>query len=166
MRMSVLADAMKAIYNAEKRGKKQVRGWPVLGSETLGVARAVRPLTCPRTRPSPSPPSQVLIRPASKVIVRFLEVMQKHGACAPSRGCPGARRCQATVDPRARQCSPPPPLPSLSHLHLLAQSTLATLRLLTTTGLGRSWCSSLAASTSAASCPRALTWPCATLRSR
>ena len=44
VRVSVLADCLNSIVNAEKRGKRQV-----------------------------------LVRPSSKVVVKFLSVMQKHG---------------------------------------------------------------------------------------
>eukprot|EP00195_Chlamydomonas_chlamydogama_P012754 CAMPEP_0202891580 /NCGR_PEP_ID=MMETSP1392-20130828/1601_1 /ASSEMBLY_ACC=CAM_ASM_000868 /TAXON_ID=225041 /ORGANISM="Chlamydomonas chlamydogama, Strain SAG 11-48b" /LENGTH=208 /DNA_ID=CAMNT_0049575377 /DNA_START=58 /DNA_END=685 /DNA_ORIENTATION=+ len=43
VRVSVLGDALKTMYNAEKRGKRQV-----------------------------------LLRPASKVVIKFLQLMQKH----------------------------------------------------------------------------------------
>jgi ribosomal protein S8 len=44
VRISVLHDALKTMYNAEKRGKRQV-----------------------------------LIRPASKVVIKFLQLMMRHG---------------------------------------------------------------------------------------
>jgi ribosomal protein S8 len=49
VKTSVLNDALNAINNAEKSGKRQV-----------------------------------LIRPSSKVIIKFLTVMQKHGMCTKS----------------------------------------------------------------------------------
>jgi hypothetical protein len=66
VRMSVLADALKTMYNAEKRGKRQV-----------------------------------LIRPSSKVIVKFLEVMQKHGACCRPTQASHARGARAREAPQA-----------------------------------------------------------------
>ncbi len=44
VRVSVLNDGLKTMYNAEKRGKRQV-----------------------------------LLRPSSKVVIKFLQVMQRHG---------------------------------------------------------------------------------------
>ena len=48
VRISVLGDALKTMYNAEKRNKRQV-----------------------------------LIRPASKVVIKFLQLMMKHGYIGP-----------------------------------------------------------------------------------
>lgn len=58
VRMSVLADALKTMTNAEKRGKRQV-----------------------------------LLRPASKVIIKFLQVMQKHGTSALPASSARRSRC-------------------------------------------------------------------------
>ena len=53
VRVSVLNDCLRSIFNAEKRGKRQV-----------------------------------LVRPASKVIIKFLQQMMKHGAHSPAIGPP------------------------------------------------------------------------------
>lgn len=57
VRISVLHDALKTMYNAEKRGKRQV-----------------------------------LIRPSSKVVIKFLQVMMKHGEQSVQHGLPGCLR--------------------------------------------------------------------------
>ena len=59
VRVSVLNDGLKTMYNAEKRGKRQV-----------------------------------LLRPSSKVVIKFLQVMQRHGesqSALPNNYCLVAR---------------------------------------------------------------------------
>lgn len=63
-RTSVLADALNAINNAEKTGKRQV-----------------------------------LIRPSSKVIIKFLQVMQKHGMFSDPL-CKYAIQIHCRIDPK------------------------------------------------------------------
>jgi ribosomal protein S8 len=77
---------------------------------------------------------QVLIRPSSKVIIKFLEVMQKHGELF-------------SIRRRTRKSHPLTP-PSLTPP--LMQDISASLRSLTTTAAEKLSCSSMAASTNAA----------------
>lgn len=63
VRISVLHDALKTMYNAEKRGKRQV-----------------------------------LIRPSSKVVIKFLQVMMKHGELLLCSGPQPAPRRPADAD--------------------------------------------------------------------
>ena len=68
VRVSVLNDALKNMYNAEKRGKRQV-----------------------------------LLRPSSKVVIKFLQVMQRHGK--PSSRSTARLPCIALI------CCPPQSMP-------------------------------------------------------
>ena len=68
VKISVLADCLKNMSNAEKRGKRQV-----------------------------------MIRPCSKVIVKFLQVMQKHGKLRNRRG---ERESEGKLGAMRRPCNP------------------------------------------------------------
>ena len=65
VRVSVLNDALKTLYNAEKRGKRQV-----------------------------------LLRPSSKVVIKFLQVMMRHGEQARLTQFRVARKSQEHISPR------------------------------------------------------------------
>jgi hypothetical protein len=94
VRISVLGDSLKTMYNAEKRGKRCATGGRS-GLLRLGVRRleweggvqGMRPsgvFACGRHAGQPPnvPPAalptcrQVMIRPASKVVIKFLQLMQ------------------------------------------------------------------------------------------
>lgn len=129
VRMSVLADCLKSLHNAEKRGALAASA-PVCAARRGGGARVPSPASLsgsPALPPlcAPAGKRQVMIRPSSRVIVKFLEVMQAHSAwrrwtgasrCAAVRGGGCAASCAA---PRARAPSPRP------RAHCRAPRTLA-----------------------------------------
>ena len=79
VRVSVLNDCLRSIFNAEKRGKRQV-----------------------------------LVRPASKVIIKFLQQMMKHGMLPEARNPEQLRRCACL--PLQLAAGPTPPPLSLIHI--------------------------------------------------
>ena len=72
VRVSVLNDCLRSIFNAEKRGKRQV-----------------------------------LVRPASKVIIKFLQQMMKHGTLPEAPKWEQLRRCACL--PLQLAAGPAPP---------------------------------------------------------
>jgi len=81
VRISVLNDTLKSMYNAEKRGKVRAPPSPPAPAAPLApAARLPRAPPCRRHERMLTPSQkQVLVRPVSKVVIKFLQVMQKHG---------------------------------------------------------------------------------------
>jgi hypothetical protein len=98
VKVSVLADNLKTMTNAEKRGRRQV-----------------------------------MLRPSSKVVVKFLQQMMKHGPHSPPEPPHRARLRGPEIANGGTHRAAASRIPSC------AQATLASSRSSTITGLVKSW---------------------------